>query len=134
MLDGLADNELDRYLEENPWIVPLFEIDVVEVVISYVSGKELKTEKDPTIPDVETVLELRSAQEAVEKEMVISQWVKAPTLEEINLGTIEEPRLVNVAKEIVKVNMRKLRHNRLNRIATKYKHRFNGNLTQEIDR
>ena len=71
MLDGLADNELDRYLEENPWIVPLFEIDVVEVVISYVSGKELKTEKDPTIPDVETVLELHPAQEALEKEMVV---------------------------------------------------------------
>ena len=29
MLDGLADEEVDRYLEENPKLVQLFEIDVV---------------------------------------------------------------------------------------------------------
>ena len=28
MLEGLEDEELERYLDENPWIVPLFEIDI----------------------------------------------------------------------------------------------------------
>ena len=32
MLEGLADEKVDSYLEENPRIVPLFEIDVIEAV------------------------------------------------------------------------------------------------------
>ena len=32
MLEGLADEEVDQYLQVNPKIVPLFEINVVEVV------------------------------------------------------------------------------------------------------
>ena len=42
MLDGLADEEVDRYLEEHPKIVPLFEVGIIEAVIPYVSnqGKE----------------------------------------------------------------------------------------------
>ena len=32
MMDGLADEEVDRYLEEHPKIVPLYEVDVAEVV------------------------------------------------------------------------------------------------------
>ena len=30
MLEGLADEEVNQYLQENPKIIPLFEIDVVE--------------------------------------------------------------------------------------------------------
>ena len=41
MLDGLADEEVDRYLEEDPKIVPLFEVDVVEAVTqAYVTSRE----------------------------------------------------------------------------------------------
>ena len=40
MLDGLADDEIDWYLDEHPKIVPLFEMDVVEVVIPYITGEE----------------------------------------------------------------------------------------------
>ena len=40
MLEGLADEEVDQYLFGNPRIVPLFEIDVTEVVIPYIIGKE----------------------------------------------------------------------------------------------
>ena len=32
MLDGLADEEVDHFLEEHPTIVPLFKIDVITVV------------------------------------------------------------------------------------------------------
>ena len=36
MLDGLADDEVDRYLDEHLKIVPLFEVDVAEAVTPYV--------------------------------------------------------------------------------------------------
>ena len=36
----------------------------------------------------------------MDKELAISQHVKASTLEEVNLGTDEEPRPVSVAKEM----------------------------------
>ena len=36
----------------------------------------------------------------MERELVVSQHVKASTLEEVNLGTTEEPWHVSVAKEI----------------------------------
>ena len=29
MMEGLEDNEIEQYMEENPRIIPLFEIDVV---------------------------------------------------------------------------------------------------------
>ena len=32
MLEGLDDEELDNYLEENPQIVPLFEVDIIKTV------------------------------------------------------------------------------------------------------
>ena len=36
----------------------------------------------------------------MDKELAISQHVKASTLEEVNLGTDEEPQPVSVAKEM----------------------------------
>ena len=38
MLEGLADEEVDRYLEEYSKTVPLFEVDITEVVIPYVTN------------------------------------------------------------------------------------------------
>jgi hypothetical protein len=35
MLEGLADEEEDQYLQENLKIVPLFEIDVAEAISPY---------------------------------------------------------------------------------------------------
>ena len=58
MLDGLADEEVDRYLKDNPRIVPLFEIDVVKAATMY-------------MPNPKTARELRQTQEALEKEMVV---------------------------------------------------------------
>ena len=52
-------------------------------------------------PDREAIRELRQVQELLEWEMAVSQRVKASKLEEVNLGTGEAPRLVNVAKEML---------------------------------
>ena len=43
MLEGLEDEELERYLDENPRIVLLFEIDVGGTVESYASPIETRT-------------------------------------------------------------------------------------------
>ena len=63
MLDGLADEEVNQYLEENPKIVPLFEVDVAKVVMPYVTNREEELDE----PDREAIRELRQAQEALEK-------------------------------------------------------------------
>ena len=47
MLDGLADEEVDRYLEEHPKIISLFEVDVAEAVTLYiVQSEEVRKEPD----------------------------------------------------------------------------------------
>ena len=43
ILEGLEDEELERYLDENPRIVPLFEINVGGTVESYASPIETTT-------------------------------------------------------------------------------------------
>ena len=40
MLEGLPDEEIDRYMEEHPKIVPLFEVDITAVVGSYITTPE----------------------------------------------------------------------------------------------
>ena len=98
MLEVLVDEEVDRYLEEHSKIVPLFEVDITKAVGPYVtnSGKELDE------PDQEAIRVLRQVQETLEREMTISQRVKASQLEEVDLGTNDKPKLVNVAKEMPK--------------------------------
>ena len=73
MLDSLADDEVNRHLHEHPKIVPLFEVDVTEAVTPYVTyqGREFDE------PDQEAIRELRQAQESLEREMAVSQRVKA---------------------------------------------------------
>ena len=96
MLDGLSDDVVDRYLEQHPKIVSLFEVDVVEAVTLYIMHREDELDE----PDREAVRELRQARESLEQELAISQKVKASHLEEVNLGTNEAPKPVNVAKEL----------------------------------
>ena len=59
MFDGLANDEVDRYLDEHPKIVPLFEVDMAEAVTPYVTywAKEFNE------PDQEAIRELKQAQE-----------------------------------------------------------------------
>ena len=96
MLEGLADEEDDQYLKENPKIVSLLKIDVVEAVSLYIAQPGDAEEE----PDKDAIRELRQAQEALEREMAVSQRVKASQLEEVNLGTGEEARPVHIAKEM----------------------------------
>ena len=53
MLDSLADDEVDRYLDEHSKIVPLFEVDIAKAVTRYVNyqGKEFDE------PDQEAIRE-----------------------------------------------------------------------------
>ena len=46
MLDGLADEEVDHFLEDHPRIVPLFDMDIKLTVSPYVSKP---TEEDRDI-------------------------------------------------------------------------------------
>ena len=89
MLDGLAQEEVEHFLEEHPTIIPLFEIDIIWAIGSpEVATKETlsQTEPDPTI-----FAELHHACDAFERELAISQRVKASTLESLNLGSDENP-------------------------------------------
>jgi hypothetical protein len=90
MLEGLTEEEANTFLQENPTLVPLYEIDVVKKVESY----QYSTDAN------EAVIELGRAREALERELAVSQRVRATELEELNLGTAEEPRNVLVAKEL----------------------------------
>ena len=86
MMEGLEDNEIEQYLEENPKIIPLFEIDVVEIITPYISNENIGTEEQPQQEDPKSLKELQYQQEAMEQEMKVSQKVKTSTLEELNLA------------------------------------------------
>ena len=45
-------------------------------------------------------MELSRAREAFEKEMEISRRVTASALEDVNIGTTSEPRLLSITKEL----------------------------------
>ena len=100
MLEGLEDKELERYLDENPRIVPLFEIDVGGTVESYASPIETTTRD--VEPGEDAITELRCAQEAFEREMEISCRVAAMELKEINVGTTDDPRTISIAKDYIR--------------------------------
>ena len=57
MLDELADEEVDWYLEEHPKIVLLFEVDVTEAVAPYVNCWEVEIDE----PDRKVIRELQQA-------------------------------------------------------------------------
>ena len=61
-------------------------MDIAEVVSPYMVQLDEAGEE----PNRDMIRELRQAQEALEKEMAVSQWVKASQLEEVNLRTEEE--------------------------------------------
>ena len=71
-------------------------MDVAEAVTPYM--KHWEDELDE--PDREVIRELWQSQESLEWEMAVSQRVKASWLEEVDLGTGEAPKPVNVAKEM----------------------------------
>ena len=69
MLGGLEDRELEAYLDENPRIILLFEIDVLKAASEYILMSMLNEDEYELEP--EFVLELSRAREAFEREMDI---------------------------------------------------------------
>jgi hypothetical protein len=61
MLEGLTEEEADIFLQENPTIVPLYEIDVVKEAEPYQLTEEA------------SIVELGRAREALERELAVSQ-------------------------------------------------------------
>ena len=83
----MANKEVDKYLEQHPKIVPQFKVDIADRVTPYVTNRE----EEAVELDREAIWELRQAQEALERELTMSQRVKASTLEEVDFGTSEAP-------------------------------------------
>jgi hypothetical protein len=88
MMEGLTEEEADTFLQENPTLVPLYEIDVIKEAEPY------------QISDEAAIVELGRAREALERELAVYQRVRPTELEELFLGTMEEPRNVLIAKEL----------------------------------
>ena len=64
MLDGLADDKMNSFLDAHPMIIPLFKIDALSVIESYVANAihhEASQEPDQT-----SVKELQQARDALE--------------------------------------------------------------------
>ena len=76
----------------------MFEINVIEAISLYVSKRDTEMEEDLQELDLKAMEELCHAREALEQEMDISRCVKASTLEEVNLGMIDDLWPVSIAK------------------------------------
>jgi hypothetical protein len=90
ILEGLTEEKADVFLQENPTLVSLYEIDMVKEAgpFQYFADAEA------------AVVKLGKAREALEQELVVSQRVWATELEELNLGVEKEPCNVLVSKEL----------------------------------
>ena len=89
MLEGVDDAELEAYLDDHPWIVPLFEIDIIETAADYAPSNTLQEEAYE--PDPESIMELSRTHAAFESEMEISRRVTTSTLQKVNVGTTADP-------------------------------------------
>ena len=98
MMEGLDEAEEDQYFEDNPKIIPLFEVNIIQTLTSYM-GEEDKEEKIHV--DEKTLKELRLQQEATERDMQVSQRVQASALEKLNLAdTNVESKIILIAIEM----------------------------------
>ena len=100
ILDGLADEEVDDFLEDHPTIIPLFEIDAISVIDTPPNEEVMENSLPQDEPDPTTIAELRHARDACERELAISQRVKTSTLESLNLGFDENPRTLQIANNL----------------------------------
>ena len=106
MLEGLDEAKEDKYFEENPKIIPLFEVDIMQTLTPYIDEDD-KGEEVPL--DDKTLRELRLQQEASEREMQVSQRVWASTLDELNLADADaEQKTILIAKEMELANKAKM--------------------------
>ena len=77
MLDGMTEEDVDVYQEENPDFVPLFEIDILDILEQCVELSK----------SLVALTELDQASTNLERDLTLSQKVQATKLEELNLGT-----------------------------------------------
>ena len=59
MMEGLDEGEVNQYFEENPNIIPLFEIDVADIITPYITNEG----KEGEIFDTEVTLVNKSLRE-----------------------------------------------------------------------
>ena len=100
MLNGLADKKVDNFLEDHPTIIPLFEIDVISTVDTPLAEEVTDDSLPQDEPDSTTIVELRHARDALERELFISHRVKASALESLNLGSNENPHTLQIANNL----------------------------------
>ena len=72
MLDGLADDEEDDFLHDHPTIISLFEINTIPTLEPPIREEVTEETLPQDEPDPTTVVELRHAQDAIERELAIS--------------------------------------------------------------
>ena len=97
MMEELDEAEEDRYFNDNPKIIPLFKVDILQTRTSYIEDKE-----DEVPVDKWSLKEIRLQQEATKKEMQVSQRVQASAVEELNLADTEaEPKTILIANEML---------------------------------
>ena len=101
MLDGLADEEVDDFLEDHPTIIPLFEINAISAVGTPPDEEVTKDSLPQDKPNPTTMAELRHARDAFERELAISQRVKASMLESLNLSFDENPRTLQITNNLL---------------------------------
>ena len=98
MMEGLDETEEKHYFNENPKIIPLYEVDILQPLTPYVEDQP-----DTIVVDEQTLKEILLQQEACEKEMLVSQRVQASSLEELNLVEDDsklQPKAILIAKEM----------------------------------
>ena len=67
MMEGLDEAEENQYFDDNPKIIPLFEIDILQALTPYVDSQE-------EVPvDEQAMKEIGLQQEPTHREMKVSQ-------------------------------------------------------------
>ena len=97
-MEVLDETEEKCYFNDNPKIIPLFEVDIVHALTPYI-----EEQLDTVSVDEQTLKESWLQQEAWEKEMLVSQRVEASSLEELNLAEDDsesQPKAILIAKEM----------------------------------
>ena len=126
-MEGMDEAEEDHYFNNHPKIILLFEVDILQTLTPYIEDKE-----DDIQVDEQTLKEIRLQQEAIKKEMQVSQRVQALAHEELNLadaGTEAESKTVliankNATRQIETFNemlQAKLRHHTYSNLLRQYK-------------
>ena len=89
MLDGLTNNEMNSFLEDQPQSSHLLKSMYVTTDIKH----EIPSEPNPA-----SIKELQQARDALERELEISQRVKASTLKDVNLGSPDKHASLKLLK------------------------------------